>query len=1226
MNRIQKNCFLFLCVMGILIFPSCQKAPRDIPFPAEETEFSQPVSTPFTWSEGEKIKWETPGPDSTKPFKEIKIDFGKLPSQPFNLSDFKPMPKPIEETKFNLDDLPDTVFDLDKVPGKKIKFKVSQLGQPARTKATRPRIRDKATQGIFEYGIDQGLNTGGGIGDIFQDSRGFLWIGTLNGVYRFDGENFDLYTAAQGLNSFNSTYVISEDRQGQIWFGNENGIDILNLEEGVLKHLGTSQGLTSNVVNSFMMDKSGKIWVGTDKGIDIIDPKTGILKNLSEAQGISQNDITGLQEDNEGNIWMGARGMIYIIVHDKKRLKHLTSRGDLYNRFFKDDQGRILIRNSGGAVDMVDLKTASIKKLGAEQGLGNKIIRAVSDHSGQIWLSSRAGVDIVNLDNHQIRHLGTAEGLTGIAFLLLDNQGYMWMTDGYAEIDLINLNGGMFKRQNSQGMVNGAVRTLYEDNQERIWISNSTDTFYIADPKAGIVKHINILKGLHMVPSRYLEMENDQIWICPYNGGVYIYNLRSGTINFLAVPNNMNAGLTSGFMRDKMGRVWLWGGGGITVYDPGNKKFRNLILDSSGNNTVNDCMEDEKGNIWIARPNGVAVLNPNLGILKHIIFEKGQPVNRTFALMTGENGKVLFVSYGYGVFSIDPANGTYLNFSTKEGLASDQVTSILEKNGIIYAGTSEGLSILSPNDRGSKNPQWTIKNYGRPQLFNHVDFNPAGIITKKNQFWWGVGGEGVLIMEEHVKDTIVLPSYITGIDVMEQPQYFSNKAVNPSGPGVPDTIWSMHGDTFYLKGKLLADTGYLRSNHIHWNNTTGPFNMPSNLSLPYNQNYIRFHFTGTHFGNTDKTRYRYILEGQDDHWSHITDQSFASYISLKPGKFNFKVASRGFNGLWSKPVEMSFTITPPWWRTWWAYLLFVISGGIIVWGGIAVYRSNRVRAENLRLEENVIQRTKELKLSLEELKETQTLLIQQEKMASLGELTAGIAHEIQNPLNFVNNFSDLNTELIEDMEKELNQGNIDDARAIAKDVKDNEQKINHHGKRADAIVKGMLQHSRVPTGLKELTDINGLADEYLRLAYHGLRAKNKTFNAEMQTHFDDSIGKINIVAQDIGRVLLNLYNNAFYSTAERMKQGPAGYEPTVSVSTKNMKDKVLISVKDNGVGIPQKVLDKIFQPFFTTKPAGQGTGLGLSLSYDIIKAHGGEFKVETKEGEGAEFLVQIPKT
>jgi signal transduction histidine kinase len=265
-----------------------------------------------------------------------------------------------------------------------------------------------------------------------------------------------------------------------------------------------------------------------------------------------------------------------------------------------------------------------------------------------------------------------------------------------------------------------------------------------------------------------------------------------------------------------------------------------------------------------------------------------------------------------------------------------------------------------------------------------------------------------------------------------------------------------------------------------------------------------------------------------------------------------------------------------------------------------------------------------LETTLDDLKSTQSQLIQSEKMASLGELTAGIAHEIQNPLNFVNNFSEVNSELIDELEQEANKGNLEEVKAIAKDIKDNEEKIIHHGKRADAIVKNMLQHSRSSNNKKEPTDINALCDEYLRLSYHGLRAKDKSFNATMKTDFDDSIGNINIIPQDIGRVVLNLINNAFYAVDEKKKQMGDGYEPFVSVSTKKEKNKIEIKIKDNGNGIPQKVLDKIFQPFFTTKPTGQGTGLGLSLSYDIVKAHGGALKVETKEGEGTEFVIQLP--
>jgi two-component system NtrC family sensor kinase len=282
---------------------------------------------------------------------------------------------------------------------------------------------------------------------------------------------------------------------------------------------------------------------------------------------------------------------------------------------------------------------------------------------------------------------------------------------------------------------------------------------------------------------------------------------------------------------------------------------------------------------------------------------------------------------------------------------------------------------------------------------------------------------------------------------------------------------------------------------------------------------------------------------------------------------------------------------------------------------LLLYRNNvQKRKTNTALEKTLIN-----------LKSAQTQLIQSEKMASLGELTAGIAHEIQNPLNFVNNFTEVSGELISEMVDEVNKGNYDDVKTIADDVKQNLEKINYHGKRAADIVKGMLQHSRTSSGQKELTDINALCDEYLRLAYHGLRAKDKNFNAKFETHFDSAAEKINIIPQEIGRVILNLINNAFYAVNERKKLNEPGYEPAVFVNTIKEADNIKIEVKDNGTGIPQNIIDKVFQPFFTTKPTGQGTGLGLSLSYDIItKGHGGELKVETKEGEGTTFIIILP--
>ncbi|KAF0132060.1 MAG: ATP-binding domain-containing protein [Bacteroidetes bacterium] len=296
-------------------------------------------------------------------------------------------------------------------------------------------------------------------------------------------------------------------------------------------------------------------------------------------------------------------------------------------------------------------------------------------------------------------------------------------------------------------------------------------------------------------------------------------------------------------------------------------------------------------------------------------------------------------------------------------------------------------------------------------------------------------------------------------------------------------------------------------------------------------------------------------------------------------------------------------------------------------------KERTIRKERERGQQKELAQAKEIEKAYVELKNTQSQLIQSEKMASLGELTAGIAHEIQNPLNFVNNFSEVNMELIAELKEELEAGNLEDIKAIADDIAINEEKILHHGKRADSIVKGMLQHSRSSNGTKEPTDINALADEYLRLSYHGLRAKDKTFNADFKTEFDPNLPKVEIIPQDIGRVLLNLINNAFYVVAERQRNLTSlsnqsdldnHYEPTVTVSTKNLGESIEISVKDNGKGIPEEIKNKIFQPFFTTKPTGEGTGLGLSLSYDIVKAHGGELKVETKEDLGSVFRFHLP--
>jgi signal transduction histidine kinase len=394
-------------------------------------------------------------------------------------------------------------------------------------------------------------------------------------------------------------------------------------------------------------------------------------------------------------------------------------------------------------------------------------------------------------------------------------------------------------------------------------------------------------------------------------------------------------------------------------------------------------------------------------------------------------------------------------------------------------------------------------------------------------------------------------------------------------------------------------------------------------------NSYRFEFAAPYFDEEKKTKYQTYLEGFDSNWTDWSDITFKEYTNLSPGRYNFQVRALAHTGRISEAAVFSFVVLPPWYATWWAYLLyFLFLTGLVM--AIVKWRSQKLNAKNLILEERVNERTAALEKSLADLKSTQSQLVHAEKMASLGELTAGIAHEIQNPLNFVNNFSEVSEELIEEMRGEIDRGNLEDVKIISNDLKDNLSKIKFHGKRADGIVKSMLQHSRKESGKKELTDINQIADEYLRLSYHGLRAKDKSFFADFDFNADPSLPKIEVIAQEIGRVLLNLINNAFYAASEKKKlleeSGNLGeFKPKVWVNTQNTTGGVTILVGDNGIGIPEDIKTKIFQPFFTTKPTGSGTGLGLSMSYDIVRAHGGELKVESEAGQGTVFSVFIPK-
>ncbi|MCH6236805.1 ATP-binding protein, partial [Cognataquiflexum rubidum] len=560
-------------------------------------------------------------------------------------------------------------------------------------------------------------------------------------------------------------------------------------------------------------------------------------------------------------------------------------------------------------------------------------------------------------------------------------------------------------------------------------------------------------------------------------------------------------------------------------------------------------------------------------------------------------------------------------------------------------GTNLGISIFNISDDLSNLTDMEIFNTSTGYPVKDV-FTGQGtmLLDSKGIIWAGTGSEstGLVRFDYEALNRSVEPPVLVIQSIKVRDENISwhtlSAALNNENLNIEDSITSPAYITeeASLFGRELTiverDSMIQRFKNIEFDSITPFYPLPQNLVLPYKLNQVSFEFVAIETSRPQLIKYQYQLEGYDEDWSPVTNRSNASFGNIHEGSYTFKVKALGANGIWTEPVSYSFTVLPPWYRTWWAYAIYSLFMLGIVWRIHLIQKAKTLRKEREKTKDKELAQAKEIEKAYGELgkahqtlKSTQAQLVQSEKMASLGELTAGIAHEIQNPLNFVNNFSEVSSELLDEMNAELEKGDIEEAKFISNDIKQNLEKINHHGKRADAIVKGMLEHSRISSGEKVPTDINALADEYLRLSYHGMRAKDKSFNADFVTDFDPNLPKINLVPQEIGRVLLNIINNAFQAfTNSEFRIQNSELKPLVKVSTMKNGDNLEIIVSDNGPGIPDSIKSKIFQPFFTTKPTGQGTGLGLSLSYDIVKAHGGEIKVDSEEGKGTTFIILLP--
>jgi signal transduction histidine kinase/ligand-binding sensor domain-containing protein len=1209
---------IVLCIIAA----GCNDRNESIPFP-DEMEGPQPVSLPIKFSESKSISnWP-----ATRPLKSVikKFNLDKLPSNSFDTAGFESFSKQPEEIHFDWDKIPDTVFNYDNLASRPLKFEYSMLEPPQFFKASL-HLKNDSIGLVYEMGEPLANSV---ITALLEDHNGFLWICNGRGLYRYHGENLELFVRLP-MPARN----MIEDDKGQIWLATNNGIYILNQRAGLLKHITIAGGLADNNNAKILMDKQGRVWTthgayDTLSGISVIDENSHTVKQIGAAQGLSSNKVVRIMQDNQNNIWVSTERGVDIINPARGTLRHLNMAAGLIsestNRLLQDDRGRIWIADGSGEMNVIDFNRKSIIHYATAQGLNKgPWVSSLLTHNGKIWIGTNSAnnsrteaIRIIDTERKRIKTVNSAKGIStnDINALLKDKYEQIWIGT-WRGLNMVN--SRVFENDGKAD-----ISCMAEDYLGRLWVAISFAGIQIIDTVTKSIRYFTVANGLSSNTVNSMHEKDGRIWIFGTNG-IDIIDPSANTIEHIGKDQGLSGNEVwdeTVLFNDAVGRIWIQAKGGeqgIDLLDPVKKTVEHL---GSSQGLKNNCgcsfqaTIDKHGQVWLASFTGpVNIIDPVKKTIKYL--EESSPSDGIQVFQTDWEGNV-WIGSATGIHIINNRSDSITTLSVNDGLIDNNVTSLNQHNQRMYVGTRGGITIVTPSF-ASADKKWKFESFGRRDGIRKLagSYN-SDCITRQGKFLWG--DRGITYLDETSKAGP--ETAITGLDVFNQTQNFFNEPWTLLSE--TDTIRTRDKNVSYVKGHTPLNVFLPGRGKVRFDSVIGNFNMPANLSVPYYQNYLQFHFAQLHGDNTDTTWYRYILEGASKNWSEKTDLAVSeNYLNLPPGNYTFRVSSL-YDEKWTTPAEFSFEIRPPWWKTWWAYTLAAFVFITIVIATVQ-YRSRKLKAEKLALEQKVEQRTSELKRSLQELRTTQAQLIQSEKMASLGELTAGIAHEIQNPLNFVNNFSEVNTELVDELKSELAIGNVQSANEIADNIKDNEQKISHHGKRADSIVKGMLQHSRASSGQKEPTDINALADEYLRLSYHGLRAKDKSFNAKFESNFDPNLEKLNVVPQDIGRVLLNLINNAFYAVTEKKQQLDGSYEPCVSIATRKVEDKVEVKVKDNGNGIPQKALDKIFQPFFTTKPTGAGTGLGLSLSYDIIKAHGGEIKVQTKEGQGSEFIIQLP--
>ncbi|MEI7500865.1 MAG: two-component regulator propeller domain-containing protein [Bacteroidota bacterium] len=1091
-------------------------------------------------------------------------------------------------------------------------------------------------QNFSTFGKQQGLKHGA-VSCMLQDRNGNLWFGTLGGVSKFDGKMFTHYTEKEGLVN-NLVWSILEDKLGNIWFGTYGG--------GISKYDGRSftnysekEGLSSNYVWNILEDKIGNLWVATEGGgVSRLNRDGKSFTHYTQKEGLGSNTVICILEDKSGNIWFGTQGGAS--KYDGKSFSNFTKNEGMSDNMvysiLEDKSGNLWFGTISGSVSKYDGK--NFTQFTRKEGLSGNIVQcSIEDKSGNLWFGTQGGgVYQLGRDSKNFTYFTVKEGLSNnyISSILEDRSGNLWFgTDrGVSKYD-----GKMFTHFTENIVLsNNAVYSIMNDKRGNLWFGFLDGGIFELSREGKSVKHYTEKEGLtNNSVFSILEDRNNNIWFGFVNG-LSKYDGKNFT-NF-----NTNNGLTNNYImnifEDKSGNLWFGTTTGVSRLSRDGKIITQFtVKEGLSNNYVRCTFEDKSGNMWFGTFGGGATKYDGK-IFTHFTIKEGLNSNGVNCIKEDKSGNLWFGTNN-GVSKLSRDGKWFTHFTEKEGLCNNYVSNILQdRSGNLWFGTRFGISKLPFYAIGGERNIF-FKNYMYEDGFLGIGVSKGAMCEdRQGTIWIGANDRlSAYYPEGDMTDTVGPCIQLTNIELFNE--------------NIPWTLYEKKKDTSIVLGNGV------KVGDIRFDSLSKWYFLPENLSLAYNNNFLTFNFIGITQKRPRNVKYQYKLEGFDENWSALTVRNEAPYGNLPQGTYTFKVIAMNSDGYWSKEYNYTFNIRPPWYKTAWfrslTTLLFLVSLFLLYRWRTAALRQRQKQlektvkertAEVVHQKEEIVCQNEELENTLEHLKKTQSQLIQSEKMASLGMLTAGIAHEINNPVNFINSgaislqkdYEDLQLiiraidQLPPGAQKLANELDMDE---LLKIIPQTIEDIKTGVQRTSEIVKGLRNFTRLDsTELREADIIDGIESTLLLL---NSKIKDRI---SVVKEYDERVRFVKCYPGPLNQVFMNLLNNAIDAIDQKIKEKPSRPgEPEavnlfdqfqIMITTKmideNEKKKVEIVISDNGVGIPEKIRDKLFDPFFTTKEVGKGTGLGLAICHGIIEKHDGQITFESKVDEGSVFTITIP--